>query len=157
MEEKQRIQDEKKKNSQSSDLKKRPDSLEHNSNSNNSNKRARRICHFYQQHKKCKFGTKCKNVHEQNLSGKLNNTTGPSSSGTTIPTSSASVIKMVNNFPVNIPQRFKSEFYNSDPNSGTLFKMLVQKDQYEHENETILKFIEFLDSRNLIDHNITPK
>ncbi|CAH2353359.1 hypothetical protein CLIB1423_10S03224 [[Candida] railenensis] len=122
-------------------------------------KRQKRICHFYQQNKKCRFGAKCKNVHEQSESSSstfdravTGNRTKVNSGS--LPTSNACVVKTINDIQVNIPQRFKSEFYNTNPNSGTLFKMLVQKDHYENDNESILQFLEYLDKKKLVDHSV---
>lgn len=123
-------------------------------------KRQKRICHFYQQNKKCRFGAKCKNVHEQPVNSSSNPERGVAGSrtkvnlGSLLPTSSACVVKTINDIQVNIPQRFKSEFYNTNHNSGTLFKMLVQKDHYENDNELILQFLEYLDKKKLIDHSV---
>lgn len=124
------------------------------------NKRPKRICHFFQQNKKCRFGTKCKNIHEKGGSA-VSLTPGEGAgkgrinSGSVLPPSSSSIVKTINGIQVNIPQRFKSEFYNKDPNSGTFFKMLVQKEHYQSNNELILQFLEYLDKKKLIDHNVS--
>lgn len=96
-----------------------------------------RACQFFQQNKKCRFGAKCKNLHEAP-------TAAP-------PTSAASVVKTIRGIAVNIPQRFKSEFYNSDPTLGAFSRMLVQKEQFD-ENDKVLAFLEFLNARGMVDH-----
>ncbi len=96
-----------------------------------------RVCQFFQQNKKCRFGAKCKNLHE-----------APAAAP---PTSAASVVKTIRGIAVNIPQRFKSEFYNSDPTLGAFSRMLVQKEQFD-ENDKILGFLKFLDARGMVDH-----
>ncbi|CAK7904440.1 hypothetical protein CAAN1_13S01332 [[Candida] anglica] len=153
LEEKLKQEEAKKKESAQSDTNSNlnPNGKREMTSTNESNKK-RRVCHFFQQNKKCRYGAKCKNSHE--LANNSNN-----SSSNTLPTSTASVVKTINNIQVNIPQRFKSEFYSNDPtnannNNKSLFKMLVQKDHYENDNDTILQFLEYLDSKKLIDHNI---
>lgn len=101
-------------------------------------KKSRNICRFYQSHGKCKFGNKCRNVHESLGMGTNNN------------------VKIVNGLAVRIPQLFTNEEYLKEKQGGTttsLFKKLVQKDHFENENKRILEFLNYLDSRNLIDHN----
>lgn len=107
-------------------------------------KKQKAICRFYQQNKRCKFGNKCKNLHEA------------ASSSTS--TSSAGSTKMINGVPVLIPKRFTNELYLKEKdgaNGSSLYKMLVQKDLYEHENEAVLDFIQYLDEHNLIDHDVS--
>lgn len=98
-------------------------------------KKPRNVCKFFSQHNKCKFGTKCKNVHEQPDQQSSANT------------------KLINGMTVHVPQRFHNEMYTKETASGSLYKMLVQKDLYEHENNKVLEFLRFLDERKLIDHN----
>ena len=102
-------------------------------------KRSRNICRFFQNHGKCKFGNKCRNIHESLGIGTNNN------------------VKIVNGLPVRIPQLFTNEEYLKEKQGGTttsLFKKLVQRDHFENENKRILEFLEYLDSRNLIDHKV---
>lgn len=106
-------------------------------------KKSKNVCKFYQNHRRCKFGNKCKNVHE-----------GGSGAGSS---STSSNTKIINNMPVVIPQRFKNEMYVNEKDSNThslLFKMLVQKDHYEHENDTVLEFLQYLNEKKLIDHDV---
>lgn len=106
-------------------------------------KKPKNICKFYQSNKRCKFGNKCKNVHE------FTGTGGGKPSQNT---------KTINNILVVIPQRFKNEMYLNEKDTNThplLFKMLVQKDHYENENSKVLEFLEFLNEKGLIDHDVT--
>lgn len=102
------------------------------------NKKQKAICRFYQQNKRCKFGNKCKNLHETQ-------STTHSSTGST---------KMINGVATLIPKRFTNDQYLSEKDNS-LYKMLVQKDLYEHENEMVLDFIQYLDDHKLIDHNVS--
>mmetsp|Transcript_2299 Transcript_2299/g.2530 ORF Transcript_2299/g.2530 Transcript_2299/m.2530 type:complete len:276 (+) Transcript_2299:270-1097(+) len=105
-------------------------------------KKPKNICKFYQNNKRCKFGNKCKNVHEATTSS------GAKASQNT---------KTINNILVAIPQRFKNELYINEKDTNAhplLFKMLVQKEHFENENSKILEFLEFLDERGLIDHDV---
>lgn len=79
------------------------------------------VCKFFSKTGRCKFGTKCKNLHE--------------AAGTTT----------INGLAVAIPQRYKQA------QDGLLYKKLVQRDLYEHENNVVIDFIEFLDAQKLID------
>lgn len=85
----------------------------------------RNVCKFYSKTGKCKFGNKCKNLHE--------------SSGT----------KTINGLQVVIPQRYKKFA------EGLLYKKMVQRDLYEHENNVIIDFIEFLDAQKLLNKDVS--
>lgn len=98
-------------------------------------KRPRNVCRFFQQHGRCKFGKSCKNVHEGSGGTKIGN---------------SSNMKTINDIPVSIPQRFKS-----DGSQSSLFRKLVQKDHFENENEKVLDFILYLQLQNLVDHNVS--
>ncbi|EDK36595.2 hypothetical protein PGUG_00693 [Meyerozyma guilliermondii ATCC 6260] len=98
-------------------------------------KRPRNVCRFFQQHGRCKFGKNCKNVHESSGGTKSGN---------------SSNIKTINDITVSIPQRFKN-----DDSQSSLFRKLIQKDHFENENEKVLDFILYLQSKNLVDHNVT--
>ncbi|OBA24315.1 hypothetical protein METBIDRAFT_19983, partial [Metschnikowia bicuspidata var. bicuspidata NRRL YB-4993] len=100
------------------------------------------ICKFYARNKRCKFGTKCRNVHE---SGTGQNHQATASQNT------SSTRKMINGVLVNIPQRYKKEVQGA----GSLFTKLVQRDLYEHENNVIVDFIQYLDSQGVINHDVT--
>lgn len=113
-------------------------------------KRPKNVCRFFQQHKHCKYGNKCKNLHET-----------PNKSFT-IPSNKHDTThyrRTINGIPVLIPKLYSSR--NSSTNTSTqglsLFKNLVQKDQYEHENNLVLEFIQFLDAQGKIDHEIMKK
>lgn len=88
----------------------------------------KQACKFYARNKKCKFGTKCRNLHE---------------------VASNASLKTINGIQVAVPQRYKKEMQLS----GSLYKNLVQRDQYEHENNIIIDFLQFLDKNNLIDRD----
>lgn len=120
-----------------------PKKRQNESTGNQNTKKPKNICKFYQNNKRCKFGNKCKNVHEL------------ASTGVNKPSQN---VKTINNIPVAIPQRFKNEMYINEKDSGAhplLFKMLVQKDHFENENSKVLEFIQFLNEKGLIDHNVT--
>lgn len=83
------------------------------------------VCKFFARSGKCKFGNKCRNLHEAAGSG---------------PTTT------INGLQIAIPQRYKKEMP-----TGSLYKNLVQRDLYEHENNVILDFLQYLSDKNLID------
>lgn len=89
---------------------------------------SKQVCKFYARSGKCKFGSKCRNLHE---------------------TSSSGPITTINGLQVAVPQRYKKEM----PASGSLYKSLVQRDLYEHENNVVLDFLQYLDEHGLIDRN----
>lgn len=112
-------------------------------NGTQDSKKPKNICKFFKNNKRCKFGNKCKNVHES---------TGSSGGNPTQNT------KTINNILVVIPQRFKNEMYLNEKDTNShplLFRMLVQKDHYENENSKVLEFLEFLNEKGLIDHDVT--
>lgn len=83
------------------------------------------VCKFFARSGKCKFGNKCRNLHEAAGAG---------------PTTT------INGLQIAIPQRYKKEMP-----TGSLYKNLVQRDLYEHENNVILDFLQYLGDKNLID------
>lgn len=88
------------------------------------------VCKFFARTGKCKFGNKCKNLHEPGFSKDPG-------------------CKMINGLLVRIPERYKKEV----DYSGSLFTKLVQRDLYEHQNNTVIDFVQYLDSKGLIDKN----
>lgn len=109
-------------------------------------KRPKNICRFFQQHKHCKYGTKCKNVHETSQSAIPSNKHD-----------STHYRKTINGIPVLIPKLYSSRNTSNTPQGLSLFKNLVQKDQYEHENNLVLDFIQYLDKEGKIDHEVMKK
>lgn len=103
---------------------------------NEPSKKQKNVCKFFAQHNRCKFGNKCKNVHEQPDQQPSANT------------------KVINGMAVHVPQRFHNEMYSKETAGKSLYKMLVQKDLYEHENNEVLEFLRFLEERLLIDHDV---
>ncbi|GEQ72341.1 hypothetical protein JCM33374_g6028 [Metschnikowia sp. JCM 33374] len=117
------------------------------------------ICKFFSKNKRCKFGSKCRNVHETTTEegqrkgpgkgpGNGNghgNGPNPNGAGT------SATRKMINGVLVNIPQRYKKEVNGA----GSLFTKLVQRDLYEHENNIIVDFIQFLESKGMINQDAT--
>lgn len=99
------------------------------------NKKRRTVCKFFKQNRKCRFGTECKNLHELNPAPPAN--------------TKFHYTKTINNIPVLIPKLYANR------QDTALFKNLVQRDQSEHENSTILDFIQFLDQKGIIRHDIT--
>lgn len=92
-------------------------------------KRGRQVCRFFQQHGKCKFGAKCKNVHEL------------------AEQTAAYYRQTINGIDVRIPKLY------SNRTKTPLFHSLVQQDHDQHENDRVLKFIQQLDQHGLIDHD----
>lgn len=92
-------------------------------------KLVKQVCRFFAKTGKCKFGNKCKNSHES---------ADPST-------------KTINGISVKVPQRYKTGV-----SGGSLFKNLVQRDLFEHENDFVLDFIKHLLSNSLIDLNVMP-
>ena len=95
-------------------------------------KKPKNICRFYQQHKTCKFGNKCKNLHEVE-----------------------SDYKIINNIKVKVPQNYENHYYNphNPSENSSLYKMLVKKDQLELENTQFIDFLYYMDKRGLIKHD----
>lgn len=104
---------------------------EQQTNTNNQ-KRPRNICRFFQQHGTCRFGNKCKNIHEKE-----------------------SDYKIINNIKVKVPKNFENPYYNPHNSSekSSLYKMLVKKDQLELENNQFIDFLFYLDKKGLIKHD----
>lgn len=100
------------------------------------NKKPKVICKFYKQNRHCKFGNKCKNLHESIMEENH---------------SKSHYTKVINDVSVLIPK-----LYTNRQGTG-LFKNLVQRDQSENENSLILDFIQFLDQKRLINHNVKVK
>lgn len=89
------------------------------------------VCKFFARNKKCKFGAKCKNVHEA--------ATGSSTQG----------LRRINGIDVVIPQRYSG----SVSERTSLFTKLVQRDLYEHENNVVIDFLRYLELQGLVDQN----
>lgn len=98
-------------------------------------KKGQNVCKFFSRNRRCRFGNKCKNLHEASNRPQMNQNAN---------------VKTINGIEVAIPQRYKS---NADKNKS-FFKMLVQKDLYEHENDKVLDFLLYLDSQGMIDHDV---
>lgn len=105
-------------------------------------KRPKTVCRFFQAQGRCKFGNKCKFSHEKGAAG--------AGAG-----AGAGVV--VNGVNIFIPKKYSNDHYQrerANP-SSSLYKMLVQRDLYEHENTTVLDFIQYLDAQGKIDHSQT--
>ncbi|KAK6200384.1 nuclear fragile X mental retardation-interacting protein 1-domain-containing protein [Scheffersomyces amazonensis] len=125
-----------------------------NSNSDTPNtKKARNICRFYQLHKHCKFGNKCKNLHElpDSSISKSNKFDNPAFNLPDI--ESTHFKRTINDIPVLIPKLYS----NIQKSGGRLFKHLIKREHSEHENNVILQFIQYLDTKGLIDHEVMKK
>ncbi|KAG2733335.1 hypothetical protein G9P44_004325 [Scheffersomyces stipitis] len=114
-------------------------------------KKQKNICRFYQQHGHCKFGSKCKNVHES--------TSSINPVASTNVYDSTHYRRNVNGVPVLIPKLYvnrNSKVGQSRTSSeqSSLFKHLVKKDNLENENKIILDFVQFLEREGLIDHDV---
>lgn len=88
------------------------------------------VCRFFAKSGRCKFGNKCKNSHES---------------------AADSSVKVINGVSVKVPQRYKNSV-----NGGSLFKNLVQRDIFQHENELVLDFVKYLQVNAMIDLNVQP-
>lgn len=112
-------------------------------------KKSKNICRFFQRYGKCKFGNRCKNVHE------IVNEVNP------IATSHEHDLthykRNINGIPVLIPKLYANRTKNTAVSSSSLFKHLVAQDQLLNENNEIIDFIKYLDEQGLIDHNIMKK
>lgn len=108
-------------------------------------KKPKNICRFYQMNKKCKFGNKCKNLHED---PKNENPVTQSFNELT------HYRKFVNGIPVLIPKLYANRTENTLVKKLVLFKHLITRDQEVNENEKVLEFIKFLNEKGLIDHDV---
>lgn len=98
---------------------------------------SKNVCRFFARNRKCRYGNKCKNLHQ----------TGSNH------TSNSSSTKVINGLTVSIPQRYKNEL---PPDIHlSLYKKLVQRDLYENENDLVLDFVQYLDSKGVIDHLVS--
>lgn len=111
----------------------------------------KQVCKFYEKNKRCRYGTKCRNLHESGGSASSDTQTKHHAlqafPAMKVPRNC--VVKAVNGVKVLVPQRYKGT--NS---SSSLFANLVQQDKHEFENNIALEFIQFLDSQNLINHDV---
>lgn len=93
------------------------------------------VCKFFARNRKCRFGNKCKNLHE---------------AANLVQSNPNSRVRVINGIEVAVPQRYKN-----DPNDNkSFYKKLVQKDLYEHENNKVLDFLLWLDQEGKIDHDV---
>lgn len=92
--------------------------------------RKKPVCRFFAKSGRCKFGNKCKNSHENNAD---------------------SSAKVINGVTIKVPQRYKNS-----ASGGSLFKNLVQRDLFQHENELVLDFVKYLQNNAMIDLNAHP-
>lgn len=113
--------------------------------SQQSSKKSKNICRFYQMNKKCKFGNKCKNLHED---PKNENPITLSFNELT------HYRKFVNGIPVLIPKLYANRTENTLVKKLVLFKHLITRDQEVNENEKVLEFIKYLNEKGFIDHNV---
>ncbi|ODV78444.1 uncharacterized protein CANTADRAFT_53461 [Suhomyces tanzawaensis NRRL Y-17324] len=105
-------------------------------------KKPKSLCRFFLQYGHCKFGNKCKNVHET-----------PTTGVTVSNEHDATHYKrQINGIPVLIPKLY-SKRQSLGPN-GSLFKSLVQKELAENENSVVLDFVQYLDKQGLINHDV---
>lgn len=83
------------------------------------------LCKFFAKNNRCKFGARCKHLHEP-----------PKSTTATV----------INGIEVSIPKRYKDS-----AEKGSLFTKLVQRDLYANENDFVLSFLQYLNSKHMID------
>ncbi|CCE85249.1 Piso0_004831 [Millerozyma farinosa CBS 7064] len=95
----------------------------------------RNVCKFFKNSGKCRFGSNCKNLHQSGRGANKNDEAS---------------FKEYDELKVFVPERFKNHMYPGE-NKTSLFKMMVLRDHYEHENDKILDFIEYLQEKNIIN------
>ncbi|KAI5959601.1 uncharacterized protein KGF55_005245 [Candida pseudojiufengensis] len=114
--------------------------------SSNSNKRSRNICRHFQQFKKCKFGTKCKNLHE------IPNDPNPIASN--FKNDLTHTKRKLNGITILVPKLYSNRTENTPTSKSSLFKHLITQDQAQNENQLVLDFIKYLDEKGLINHDV---
>ncbi|CAK9437908.1 uncharacterized protein LODBEIA_P22860 [Lodderomyces beijingensis] len=114
-------------------------------------KRSKNICRFYMQYGKCKFGDKCKNVHEKPADDP-NPIAGAQQKYST--THSRRFINGVN---VLIPKLYSNRTENTPSAKSSLFKHMISHDQMVHENTIVIDFVRYLEEKGLIDHEVMMK
>ncbi|CAI5758597.1 unnamed protein product [Candida verbasci] len=112
---------------------------------NSIKKRPKVICKFYQQFRKCKYGSKCRNVHQ------LSNEPNPIA---LIFNDQTHYRKFINGIPILIPKLYSNRVENTNVNKCSLFKHLVAQDQMINENKLVIEFIQYLNDKGLINEDI---
>ncbi|EDK43942.1 hypothetical protein LELG_02121 [Lodderomyces elongisporus NRRL YB-4239] len=128
------------------------------------NKKNKSICRFYLQYGKCKFGNRCKNIHEAatDLNSNSNSKSNPYQNANPNPNPVASnhnnsathTKRTINGVTVLIPKLYANRTENTRTSKSSLFKHLVSHNQMQHENTIVIDFIKYLDEKGLIDHDI---
>ncbi|KAI5953275.1 hypothetical protein KGF54_002646 [Candida jiufengensis] len=112
----------------------------------NSNKKGKNLCRHFQQFKKCKFGNKCKNIHEisndpnpiaQNFKNDLTHTK-----------------RKLNGITILIPKLYSNRTENTPTSNSSLFKHLITQDRSINENQVVIDFIKYLDDKGMINHDV---
>ncbi|KAI5950075.1 hypothetical protein KGF57_004420 [Candida theae] len=155
VERKQQLKEEKRKSYQQPQRQKR--SLEEdeegegdaNGGGPSENKRSKTICRFFQQYGKCKYGNRCKNIHEapnprddpNPIATKFNNTLTHSK-------------RQLNGVTILVPKLYSNRTQNTATSQSSLFKHLITQDQMKNENSLVIDFIRYLDDKGKINHDV---
>ena len=126
------------------------------------NKKNKSICRFYLQYGKCKFGNRCKNIHEtatglnSNSNSKFNTNVNPNPNpvASNHNNSATHTKRTINGVTVLIPKLYANRTENTRTSKSSLFKHIVSHNQMQHENTLVIDFIKYLDEKGLIDHDI---
>lgn len=102
-------------------------------NTLSASKRSKPLCRYFLANGTCRFGAKCKNVHEQ---ARVTDTY---------------YTKDINGVAVKIPKVYSNR-------AGTAFTdLLVQQHHIEHENGKVIDFVKKLDEWGYIDKAVRPQ
>ena len=114
------------------------------------------ICRFYQLNKKCKFGNKCKNLHEQQQQPQQHHQKQSINENPITSTYNelTHYRKFINGIPILIPKLYSNRTENTLMNKLSLFKHLVSKDHMTNENEKVIEFIKWLNDHGIINHDV---
>ncbi|CAD1809518.1 Nuclear fragile X mental retardation-interacting protein 1 (NUFIP1) family protein [Candida parapsilosis] len=116
------------------------------------NKQSKSICRFFQQYGKCKYGNKCKNIHEAS-----NPRDDPNPIATKFNNSLTHYKRKLNGVTILVPKLYSNRTENTATSKSSLFKHLITQDQIKNENSLVIDFIKYLDDKGLIDHNVMKK
>lgn len=116
------------------------------------NKRGKTVCRFFQQYGKCKYGNKCKNIHEiPNLRD------DPNPIATKFNNSLTHYKRQLNGVTFLVPKLYSNRTENTAMSKSSLFKHLITQDQIKNENSLVIDFIRYLDDKGMIDRDVMKK
>ena len=151
VERKQQLKEEKRKTNETQRLKRQ---LEENGDAATpqDNKRSKTICRFFEQYGKCKYGNRCKNIHEV-----VNPRDDPNPIATKFNNSLTHYKRQLNGITILVPKLYSNRTENTATSKSSLFKHLISQDQMKNENSLVIDFIRYLDDKGLINHEIMKK